>query len=83
MKFEKLFESISIGKADIKNRIAMASMGIGTLGFVDRGGALTQRAIDYYAERAFGGVGLIIIGVARLTKIEPSFGRALDSRFGA
>ena len=70
MKFEKLFEPISIGKVTIKNRIAMAPMVPG--GLVDRDGGPTQRAIDYYAERAFGGVGLIISGCTNATAlVEP------------
>jgi len=73
VKFEKLFEPTKIGKMVIKNRIAMAPMGI--FGLTDVEGGLTQRAIDYYIERAYGGVGLIITGVARVTEIEPRFGR--------
>jgi 2-enoate reductase len=73
MQFKKLFEPIGIGKLLIKNRIAMAPMG--TFGLVDPEGSLTPRAIDYYAERAYGGVGLIITGVARVTELEPRFGR--------
>ncbi len=69
MKFEKLFEPVAIGKVTIKNRIAMAPMGI--VGLVERYGGLTQRAIDYYAERAFGSVGLIITGVTKATEMEP------------
>ncbi len=69
MKFESLFEPVQIGKVAIKNRIAMAPMGIS--GLVDREGCLTQRAIDYYTERAFGGVGLIITCVTRVSDIEP------------
>ena len=69
MKFERLFEPTSIGKVSIKNRIAMAPMGI--LGLLDRNRGLTQRAIDYYVERAFGGVGLIIVSVTTVTEMEP------------
>ena len=73
MKFEKLFEPTKIGQLVIKNRMAMAPMG--TFGLMDVEGGLTQRAIDYYTERAYGGVGLIITGAARVTEIEPRFGR--------
>jgi len=70
MKFEKLFEPINIGKVAIKNRIAMAPMVPG--GLVDRDGGPTQRAIDYYTERAFGGVGLIISGCTKVSElVEP------------
>lgn len=73
MYYQKLFEPIRIGNVLSKNRIAMAPMG--TFGLVDHEGGLTQRAIEYYTERAFGGVGLIITGVARVTDMEPRSGR--------
>ncbi|MFC2039515.1 FAD-dependent oxidoreductase, partial [Chloroflexota bacterium] len=44
----------------IKNRIAMAPMGL--LGLVESDGRISQRGIDYYVERARGEVGLIITG---------------------
>ncbi|UJF19947.1 FAD-dependent oxidoreductase [Vibrio sp. SS-MA-C1-2] len=56
-----LFESMHIGKLKLKNRYSMAPMG--TLGCVDALGAYNQRGIEYYVERAKGGVGLIITGV--------------------
>ena len=57
-QFSKIFEPITIGKVEIKNRIAMAPMGI--TGLCTLGGGFAQRAIDYYVERARGGTGLII-----------------------
>jgi 2-enoate reductase len=79
MKCVKLFELCRIGKLSIKNRIVMAPMGI--LGLVDRDGAPTQRAIDYYTERAFGGTGLIITGVTQPAELEPKdFQRLTVSR---
>jgi len=54
-KYAKLFESISIGKMEIKNRIAMPPMAIGGLTTPD--GGFGRRAIDYYVERAKGGGG--------------------------
>ena len=64
-QFSKIFEPITIGKVEIKNRIAMAPMGISGLCTLE--GAFAQRAIDYYVERARGGTGLIITS---LTKVE-------------
>ena len=61
-KYSKLFEPIFIGKVEIKNRIAMAPMAIG--GLTTEYGGFGSRAIDYYEERAKGGVGLIITGAA-------------------
>jgi 2-enoate reductase len=57
-KYPRLFEPGEIGGMWLKNRLAMAPMGL--LGLVEDDGLLSQRAIDYYAEWAKGGVGLII-----------------------
>lgn len=62
--YPKLFEPIRINKLTLKNRIAMAPMGI--VGLTDPDGNPSQRAIDYYIERARGGVGLIITGVFKV-----------------
>lgn len=62
--FPKLFEPVSIGKVTLKNRIAMAPMGI--VGLTNPDGSPTQRAIDYYTERARGGIGLIITGLFKV-----------------
>lgn len=61
MAYPKLFEPIKIGRVRIKNRIAMAPMGI--VGLTTPDGNPGPRAIDYYKERAKGGVGLIITGL--------------------
>jgi len=62
--FSKLFEPVQIGGVVIKNRIGMAPMAV--LGLTDSEGAPTHRAIDYYVERAKGGVGLIITGAFKV-----------------
>ena len=62
----KLFESGWIGRLSLKNRIAMAPMGI--VGFEEPDGRLSQRGIDYYAARARGGTGLIITGLFRVCR---------------
>ena len=63
-RFSHLFEPIMIGCIEIPNRIAMAPMGIGTL-CTDEGG-FSNRAIDYYVERAKGGTGLIVAGFFKI-----------------
>jgi len=74
-KHSKLFEPISIGKVQIKNRIAMAPMAIGGLTTPD--GGFGPRAIDYYMERARGVVGLIITGAAIIDhELEKHFPKA-------
>jgi len=62
--FEKLFEPIKVGNVEIKNKIAMAPMGI--LGLSTEKGGFSQRAQDYYVARAKGGTGLIITGVSKV-----------------
>ncbi len=57
-RLEKLFEPVKIGKLQLKNRIVMPALNskLGT-----EFGAVSDRLIDFYLERARGGVGLIII----------------------
>ncbi len=66
-EFDRLFESIKIGGIEIKNRIAMAPMGIG--GLLNPDGSPGPRAIDYYIERARGGVGLIITSYFKVENV--------------
>ncbi|MGM0469866.1 MAG: FAD-dependent oxidoreductase, partial [Promethearchaeati archaeon] len=58
MKFFKLFTPLSIKNLEVSNRIIMPAM---HLGLADQG-AMTQRLIDFYVERAKGGAGMLIIG---------------------
>lgn len=58
--YSNLFEPITIAGCRIKNRFVMAPMG--PAGLCQDGG-WNQRGIHFYAERAKGGVGLIITGV--------------------
>jgi len=62
--FRRILEPIRIGSLEIKNRIAMAPMGI--VGLLNPDGTLGQRALDYYIERARGGVGLIITSLFKV-----------------
>ena len=57
----KLFTPINIGQCKLKNRFVMEPMG--PAGLTDSSGAFNERAIDFYKERAKGGVGLIIVGM--------------------
>jgi 2-enoate reductase len=75
----KLLEPVKIGKVEIKNRVAMAPMGIA--GLLNADGSLGPRGIDYYIERARGGVGLIITAVHKVENdIETLAGSARISR---
>ncbi len=58
----KLFEPGNIGKVTIKNRIAMAPMGMGRIAEPD--GRWGDRVLEYYLARARGGTGLIITTLA-------------------
>ena len=60
----------NIGSVQIKNRLAMAPMGVGSLIGFD--GLYSERAMDFYEHRAAGGIGLIITGASLAThKYEP------------
>ncbi|MGD8562123.1 MAG: FAD-dependent oxidoreductase [Desulfarculaceae bacterium] len=63
VSYSGLFQPGAIGKVRLKNRLVMAPMGTG--GLTKDDGSLSQRCIDYYVERARGGVGLIISGCTR------------------
>jgi 2,4-dienoyl-CoA reductase-like NADH-dependent reductase (Old Yellow Enzyme family)/thioredoxin reductase len=58
MACEKLFEPITINHMEVKNRLAMTP--ISNL-FATTNGEVTQRTLDYYAARARGGIGLLIV----------------------
>ncbi|PHV71147.1 NADH:flavin oxidoreductase [Sporanaerobium hydrogeniformans] len=64
MPFEKLMTPYKIGKMEVKNRIAMAPMGLNA-GHKD--GTIDTDEIDYFEERAKGGTGMIIMGCQFLT----------------
>lgn len=71
-KYDSLFQPVAIGNVTIPNRFFMAPMG--PIGLSDAQGAFLDRAIDYYAERARGGTGLIITGIAKVeAEIEKFF----------
>ena len=61
MQYPHLFEKGSIGRVQIKNRIVMPPMGTN---FTGNDGVVCDRNIQYYRERARGGVGLIIVEAA-------------------
>ena len=63
MVYEKLFEPGKIGNLEIKNRVVMPAMGCS---FAESTGEAGARMIRYYADRARGGVGLIITEITRV-----------------
>jgi 2,4-dienoyl-CoA reductase-like NADH-dependent reductase (Old Yellow Enzyme family)/thioredoxin reductase len=56
--FPFLFQTGNIGSMKLRNRIVMAPLGTN---LADADGAVTRALIDWYAERARGGAGLIIV----------------------
>lgn len=61
MKFPKLFSPIRIGTLEVKNRLVFAPVST-ELGSPD--GKVTPQMLEYYEERARGGVGLVIVEAA-------------------
>lgn len=55
--FENLFKPIKIGTLEVKNRIVNEPMG---LSYCDENGKCTPRESAFYAERAKGGIGLVL-----------------------
>lgn len=74
MSYDMLFSPMKIGNVEIKNRIVMAPM---CMGFGQYNGCATETMMDYYEERAKGGVGLIFTEITRINDITgaSSFGQ--------
>lgn len=62
----KLFEKGQIGQMSLKNRVIMSPMNVGGNNTTD--GSLSDAGIDYFVERAKGGVGMICTGAVRVTR---------------
>jgi len=60
MMKDPILEPIRINRLEVKNRICMPAMNMNMA--VDY--AVTDRLVDFYAERARGGAGLIVVGFA-------------------
>ena len=58
LAFGRLLKPGRIGQLELRNRIVMAPMGTG---FASAEGLITERQVAYYAERARGGAGLIVV----------------------
>lgn len=63
MSYETLLSPMKIGTLTIKNRVVMTAAEF-SLGQAD--GTPTPKLLDYYEERAKGGIGLIIPGICRV-----------------
>ena len=58
LRLPMLMSPAQIGSRQVKNRIVSPPHGT----YFAEGGLVTDRQIDYYAERAAGGVGMIVVG---------------------
>jgi len=79
MEFPYLFSPITVNAMTLKNRMVMTAM---HLGYTPEG-TVTDRLIDFYAARARGGVGLIIVGGCPIDEYGglPSMIGIYDDRF--
>lgn len=69
-KYDALFQPMKIRNMEVKNRIVMSPIAPGAGRF---DGSLEDAAIDYYAERARGGAGMIILGGMSIgEKLDPA-----------
>lgn len=59
----KLFEPISVGPISLRNRVVMTAINLQ----YTPGGGVTDRLVGFYAARARGGVGLIVVGGAEIS----------------
>jgi 2,4-dienoyl-CoA reductase-like NADH-dependent reductase (Old Yellow Enzyme family)/thioredoxin reductase len=57
-EFRKIFEPGRMGRLELKNRIVFPPM---ITRYMSEDGSISDRLIDYYAERARGGTGLIVL----------------------
>ena len=73
--FNCLYEPISFGTLEIKNRFVVPPMGTN---FGNPDGTVTDQVVDYYTARAKGGFGLIIVEV---TAVDP-LGKAIPNELG-
>jgi 2,4-dienoyl-CoA reductase-like NADH-dependent reductase (Old Yellow Enzyme family)/thioredoxin reductase len=74
MRLQKLFEPTKIGAMTVKNRIVMPAMGTD---FGTQDGFVSPKLVDYYEERAKGGVGLIIV---ENTSVDYPRGKAMPNQ---
>lgn len=69
MREMKLFDEIKIGSMTLRNRVVLAPMGTTT----DTSNSFNMRDVNFYAERAKGGAGLVLTGaVVASTEFEPA-----------
>lgn len=65
---DPLFEPINIGNMEVKNRIYMPAITLG----MTKDFTVTDQIIEFYAERARGGAGMICVGYATVNELAGS-----------
>jgi 2,4-dienoyl-CoA reductase (NADPH2) len=76
--FPHLFTPLQIGKTELKNRIVMLPM---TTGYCEPDETVGDHLIDFLAERAKGGAGLIVIPFSPIAAGSPVVPGLFDDRF--
>lgn len=77
-QFRNLFQPIQIGRLELKNRIVMLAM---TTKYRELDETVSDRLINFFAERAKGGVGLIIVPFSPIRAGSPVEPGLYDDRF--
>ena len=62
LRYPALFEPFKIGKVEIKNKVVMSPLL--AIGWFDEHSVISDKMIDYYEERAKGGVGAVFTACA-------------------
>ena len=65
---DPLFNPINIGRLEIKNRIYLPAMHLN----MAQDYKVTEQLVEFYAERARGGVGMISVGYATVDELSGS-----------
>ena len=76
--FNHLFTPLKIGNMELRNRIVMLPM---TTGYCEADETVGDRFIDFFAERAKGGAGLIVIPFSPIAAGSPVEPGMFDDRF--
>ena len=75
MKYKQLFEPMHIGTMNVKNRFVVPAV---STDYAEEDGRVSRRLLDYYAARAKGGFGLIVVEACA---VDP-MGKALERELG-
>jgi len=77
-QFTHLFEPIKVGNVELKNRMVMLAIGTG---YPEPDGTVGDRLLNFYIERARGGVGLVVAPFIPFDMAIPFIPGLYDDRF--